>query len=432
MSDVFYKLEDTPPLKLLIILGIQHVLAMFVGLITPPIIIAATLGISTEDKAFLISMALIASGITTFMQVKRWGPLGSGLLGVQGTSFTFVPAAISTGLAGGIPLICGMTIAAAPVELLLSRFVKRAGKIFPPVVMGTVVMLIGLSLIRVGITDLVGGIGSEDFGSIHNILLGLFVLIIIIIINQFTNGILRVGAVGIGLLAGYIVSALLGSIDFSPISEAGWITIPVPLKYGIKFDFAYILPWIFAYLVSSIETMGDLTASAQNSGEKVDTPLHTERLSGGLVADALGSMLAGFLNSMPNTTFSQNNGVILVTKAGARRIGYAAGTILIILGLVPKFSAIISVMPRSVLGGATIALFGFVAISGLKIIMSQGLTDRNLFILSISLALGLGIIYEPSVLDQLPETLKKIFSSGMVTGGMTSVILNLVIPEDRS
>jgi NCS2 family nucleobase:cation symporter-2/xanthine permease XanP len=174
--------------------------------------------------------------------------------------------------------------------------------------------------------------------------------------------------------------------------------------------------------------MGDLTASAQNSGERVDTELHMKRLSGGLVADSLGSMLAGFLNSMPNTTFSQNNGVILVTKAGARRIGYMAGAILILFGIIPKFSAVFSVIPKAVLGGATLALFGFVAISGLKIIKSDNLDDRNLFILSISLALGLGIIYEPQVLSRMPETIQKIFSSGMVTGGITAVLLNLILP----
>ncbi|MFA7578371.1 MAG: solute carrier family 23 protein, partial [Candidatus Muiribacteriota bacterium] len=327
----FYNLEDKLPFNLLLLLGFQHVLAMFVGLITPPIIIASSLGMSYEDTAFLISMALIASGITTFLQVKRWGFVGSGLLGIQGTSFTFVPAAIATGTMGGMALICGMTIAAAPIELVMATFVKKSKKLFPPVVMGIVVLLIGLSLIRVGITDLAGGIGSKDFGSIQNILLGLSVLVLIIIVNQFTRGIIRVGAVGIGLFAGYLISVFLGLINFNIVSEAPWITIPRPLKFGISFDWAFILPWIFAYIVSSIETMGDLTASAQNSGEKVDTELHLSRLSGGLVADAIGSMIAGFLNSMPNTTFSQNNGVFLVTRAGARRIGYMAGSILLIL-----------------------------------------------------------------------------------------------------
>ena len=197
------------------------------------------------------------------------------------------------------------------------------------------------------------------------------------------------------------------------------------------FDLKLVLPWLVAYLVTTIETMGDLTASAQNSGERVDTPLHTRRLAGGVLADALGSVLAGLLNTLPNTTFSQNNGVILITRAGARVIGYAAGAILLVLGLFPKVGGLLAVMPPAVLGGATVAMFGLVAVSGLKIIASAGFTERNLFILAISLGLGLGVSIVPEVVGKLPKLLQGVLSSGMAVGALTATTLHLVIPAQR-
>ena len=427
--ETYYSLEEKPPIGETILLGFQHMLAMFVGIITPPLIIAGAVGLNANQTGFFVSMALIVSGITTFIQCRKFGPVGSGLLGVQGTSFNFVPMAIAAGNAGGLPLILGMALATSPVEMIFSRFLKKASKYFPPIVSGAVVMLIGLSLVEVGLTDFAGGSGAENFGTPQNLILGSFVLIIIIIANRFGKGLIKAGAIAIGLIAGYIVSIFLGLVDFQAVADAGWFTVPVPFKFGMSFSWTHLLPWVLAYIITSVETIGDLTAIAENSGEPVEGEIHAERLSGGMLADAVGSALAAVFNSMPNSTFSQNTGVIQMTKIGSRIVGYAVAAILILLGLFPKIGALITVMPSPVLGGATIALFGMVATSGMKIAIKGGLTDRKVFILSISLALGLGVIMKPSAVAELPEWLSTLLSSGILVGAVVAFILNLLLPK---
>ncbi|GAB6137872.1 uracil-xanthine permease family protein [Halanaerobaculum tunisiense] len=431
-SDPIYKLEDKPPLGERLLLGFQHMLAMFVGIITPPLIICGVVGFNAIETSFIVNMTLIVSGITTYVQCTKLGPIGSGLLGVQGTSFTFVPMAIAAGNAGGLPLILGMSLVASVSEIIVSRFIKQVKKYFTPVVSGTVVMMIGLSLVEVGITDFAGGQGAENFGSPQNLMLGFFVLSIVIICNRFGGGLIKAGAIAIGMIAGYIVSIFLGLIDFGPVMEAGWFTIPVPLKYGIAFDWGHLLPFVLAYLVTSIETVGDLTAIASISDEPIEGELHAKRLSGGLLADACGSALAAIFNSLPNSTFSQNTGVIQFTKVGSRVVGVVVSGFLILLGLLPKFGAIISVMPAPVLGGATVALFGMVATSGIKIAVKNGLTDRKLFILAIALSFGLGVTMKPEVVEQLPNWLSTLVSSGVAVGAIFAFGLNLILPKNNT
>ncbi len=431
-TDIIYRLEDKPPLGETILLGVQHMLAMFVGIITPPLIIAGVAGLNATETGFFVSMALIVSGVTTYIQCRRFGPVGSGLLGVQGTSFTFVPMAIASAEAGGLPLVLGMALVASPVEMILSRFLKKAQKLLPPIVSGTVVMLIGLGLIEVGLTDFAGGEGAADFGSPRNLLLGTFVLIIIIISNQFGKGLIKTGAIVIGMIAGYIVAIFLGMVDFTEVANAGWFTVPVPFKYGMSFSWSHLLPWVLAYLITAVETAGDLTAIAGTSGEPVSGKKHTDRLSRGMLADGIGSALAAVFNTMPNTTFSQNTGVIQMTKVGSRIVGYAVAIILIILGILPKIGALVSVMPAPVLGGATLALFGMVATAGIKIAVKDGLDDRKVFILSISIALGLGVTMVPEAVAELPDWLNTLLSSGVLVGAVTAFVLNLVLPERES
>ncbi len=427
-NNAYYKLEDRPPLHETVVLGFQHMLAMFVGIITPPLIIAGVAGLNAAETGFFVSMALIMSGVASFIQCYKVGPVGSGLLGVHGTSFTFVPMAIGAANAGGIPLVLGMALATSPVEMIISRFVKQARKLFPPIVSGTVVTLIGLSLIEVGIRDFGGGAGAENFGAPINLMLGTFVLAVIILANRFGKGLVKVGSVAIGLVAGYIVAIPLGMVDFQSVAEAGWFTAPRPLYFGLDFSWGHLLPWILAYFITSIETIGDLTAIAETSGEPVTGKIHSDRLGAGMLADGIASAFAAIFNSMPNTTFSQNIGVIQITKVGSRVVGYAVAVILLILGFIPKIGALVSVMPNPVLGGATLALFGMVATSGIKIITKKGLTDRKLFILSIALSFGLGINYMPEIVDQLPDLLSTVLQSGVTVGALLAIGLNLLLP----
>lgn len=240
------------------------------------------------------------------------------------------------------------------------------------------------------------------------------------------------GAIAIGLITGYFVSIPLGLVNLTEVAEAGWVTIPQPFKYGLSFDIAHLLPWILAYLITTVESVGDLTAVAEVSGEDVSSEQHIDRLGGGILADGLGSALAGVLNSMPNSTFSQNTGVIQITKVGSRVVGIAVAGILFLLGLIPKIGALVSVMPNPVLGGATIALFGMVATSGMKIVAKGGLTDRKTFIISIALSVGIGITFRPDIVQQLPDWLATLLSSGVAVGAVIAIILNMLLPEQEN
>lgn len=426
---VLYKLKDKPPFYETVVLSIQHMLAMFVGIITPPLIIAGVAGLNPLETGYFVSMALIISGVTSFFQVKQIGPFGSGLLAVQGTSFTFVPMAIVAANVGGLPLVLGMALITSPVEMILSRFLTQTRKIFPPVVSGTVVMLIGLGLIETAITDIGGGAGATNFGGVQNLSMALFVLIVIVIANVYGKGIIKAGAIAIGLVAGYLVAIPLGMVDFAPIAEAGWVTVPVPFKYGLAFNWSLIIPWILAYIITTVETVGDLTAIAEVSGEPVEGEIHDERLKRGVLLDGVGSALAAVFNTLPNTTFSQNTGVIQFSKIASRVVGYGVAIVLVLLGIFPKIGALVSVMPKPVLGGATIALFGMVAMAGMKIAVKGGIDDKKMFILALSLALGLGVTFRPDIVSQLPEWMAIIFSSNITVGALTAFILNLIIPE---
>ncbi|MGM0470857.1 MAG: uracil-xanthine permease family protein [Bacillota bacterium] len=436
-SELIYELDEKPNAVETFFLGFQHMLAMFAGVVTPPLIVAGVVGFGPAETAFFISMALVASGVTSYVQSRRVGPIGVGLLSVMGTSFAFVPMAIQAGNIGGIQLVLGMALAASTVEIVLSRFMKAAREIFTPIVTGTVVTLIGLSLAEVGITDFAGGqaaldAGAGNFGSMQNLGLGLFVLVTVIICNQFGSGLIKIASIAVGLIAGYIVAAFMGIIDFSPVFEAAWFRIPVPFKYGLDFKWSLFLPWAIVYCIGAIESSGNFTAIAEISGKSIKGDEHMDRLSRGVLCDAVGSAFAAVINSLPNSTFAQNIGVIRMSKVGSRVVGMTAGVILLVMGLVPKIGALVTVMPKSVLGGATLALFGMVATSGIKIAASEGFNDRNLFILSIALAAGIGVEMQPEVVDQLPEIAKNVLHSGVATGAIVAIILNLVLPANES
>ena len=431
-EDLIYPLSSKPPWVEAFFVGFQHVLAMFAGIVTPPLIVASALGMQLPEKAFFIGMALFASGIATFVQVRRFGPVGSGLLSVQGTSFTFLKPALQAGAAGGLPLILGMSIAGAPAEIIVSRVIARARRLFPPIVTGTAVTLIGLSLVEVGMKNVAGGAGAgTEFGSILNLSLAGFVLLVIIVLNRFAFPLLRVAAIFIGLSSGFIVASLLGMVDFSILSETPWVNIPRPLKYGLAFDWRHFLPWFLAYLVTSVESVGDLTATAVVSNEEITGEVYRRRISGGTLADALGSIMAALFNSLPNTTFSQNNGVIQMTGVASRRVGFAVSGILIVLGLCPKLGAVIALIPPPVLGGATLALFGMVAAAGIRILSFARLDGRAMLILAVSLSLGMGIEMVPDVLHKLPELVQITLGTGLVTGTLCALVLNSLLPLER-
>ena len=433
----FYPVDAKLNVFQIFVFGLQHVLSMFVGIITPPLVVSGALGLNLEQSAFLVSMALLASGIGTLVQTHGIGPVGSRMLSVQGTSFPFVPVAIAAGQAGGLALMFGLTALCAPIEVLLSRFLTNIRHWFPPIVTGTVVTLIGCSLISIGMTDLAGGFGSKSLGSPINLALGLGVLFSILWLGNFRSGKFASISIGAGLLAGYVVAFGMGMVNFSAVAEAPFLRLPEPLKYGLSIDPIMILPWAIAYVVSALETMGDLTATSQVSQEPVEGPVFRERIEAGIAADGVGSLLAGALGSLPTTSFSQNNGVIKLTGVASRSVGYGVGAILILLALFPKLGAILSLMPKPVLGGATVLMFATVAVAGLSIATGDRLTPRKEKILAVSLALGLGVSMVPGATAELAKLSHPVLrsfgvlaQSGLAIGTITAVLLNRVLPAD--
>lgn len=428
-NGLIYGLNDRPPLRETVFAALQHLLAIFVAIITPPLIIANAIQLDQETTSFLVSMSLMVSGVATFIQCRRLGKIGCGLLCIQGTSFSFIGPIITAGLAGGLPAIFGATVAGSVVEMFVSRILKYARRIITPLVSGIVVTLIGMSLIKVGIISCGGGNASApDFGSLQNIGIALMVLVLIIIFNRSSNRFLRMGSIVIGLIVGYAVSWWLGMVDFSSVQSYAGINYPQPFKYGLSFDFSSILGLGLVYLITSIEAYGDITANSLISEEQVEGETFIQRAEGGILADGFNSMIAGlFFSSFPNSIFAQNNGMIQLTGVASRYVGYFIAALLIILGVFPAIGNVFSLMPAPVLGGATLLMFGTVAAAGIRIIASQTINRKATLVMAISFAMGLSVEMVPDILKQLPDSLQSIFSSGITTGGLTAIITNMVI-----
>ncbi len=427
---LIYGLEARPPLRDTLFAALQHLLAIFVAIITPPLIIAGALKLDLETTGFLVSMSLFVSGLATFVQCRRLGPVGCGLLCVQGTSFSFIGPIIAAGIAGGLPAIFGATIAGSVVEMLVSRVLKYMRRIITPLVSGIVVTLIGLSLIKVGITACGGGEAAKaagTFGSIEYVGLAALVLALIIFFNRSSNHYLRMSSIVIGLVIGYVVSWAMGMVNFSDIPDFGNLNIPIPFKYGVSFDLSAIVSLGLVYLITAIEAYGDITANSLISGQPVEGEKFMKRASGGILADGFNSMLAGIFNSFPNSIFAQNNGMIQLTGVASRYVGYFIAGMLVLLGLFPVVGLVFSLMPEPVLGGATLLMFGTVAAAGIRIIASQDINRKATLVIAISFSFGLSVELVPEILSQLPETVRNIFSSGITTGGVMAILTNALI-----
>lgn len=429
-AELIYGLNDRPPLRETLFAALQHLLAIFVAIITPPLIIAGALKLDIETTSFLVSMALFASGVSTFIQCRRIGGIGTGLLCIQGTSFSFIGPIISAGLTGGLPVIFGACMAASTVEMLISRLLKYTRKIITPLVSGIVVTLIGMSLIKVGITACGGGAVAKSngtFGSFEHVGLAALVLLLIFFFNRSSNRYLRMSSIVIGLVIGYAVAWCMGLVDFSSVQSYGGFNIPVPFKYGLSFDWSAFIALGLVYLITAIEAYGDITANSLISGEPVEGKTFVKRASGGILADGFNSMLAGVFNSFPNSVFAQNNGMIQLTGVASRYVGYYIAGFLILLGLFPAVGLVFSLMPEPVLGGATLLMFGTVASAGIRIIAAQTIDRKATLVMALSFSLGLSVELVPEILSQLPETVRNIFSSGITTGGVTAILANALI-----
>ena len=439
-SDLIYGLNDRPKPIPALLAALQHVLAAFVGIITPPLIIGSTLGL-TAHLPYLISMALMVSGVGTFIQARRPFGIGAGMICLQGTSFAFLGAVLSAGFLvkqrGGSPedimaMIFGVCFFGAAVQIVLSRFIGQLRRVITPLVTGIVITLIGISLIKVGITDLGGGFNAPDFGAPINLALGVFVVLTIILLNRSNTPWVRLSAIIIGLALGSLAAWFSGKLVPQALPDLPLISMPMPFRFGFNFDWSAFLPIALIYLISSIETVGDLTANCMIARQPISGPSYISRLKGGVLGDGVSCMIAATFSAFPNTTFAQNNGVIQLTGVASRYVGLYIGVLLFCLGLFPLIGAVLQQIPKPVLGGATLVMFGSVAAAGVRILAQAPLDRRSMLIIATSFGVGLGIAAQPDLLHLMPSLVQNLFDSAITSGGLTAIVLCLLLPEAKA
>ena len=430
----------TPALARAIPLGIQHVLAMFVSNVTPAIIVAGAAGFGFGSNSpdfpnmiYMIQMSMLFAGIATLFQTIGFGPVGARLPIVQGTSFAFlpvmIPAVAGQGTAGLAGLMTGIIIGGL-FHTFLGTFIGRLRFALPPLVTGLIVLMIGLALVKVGIQYAAGGVplmGKPEFGSLAMWTPALVVIVVTLALKFFTRGMMSVAAVLIGLIAGYVVAYAMGQVNFGNVARAGLFEFPTPFKWGIEFNTAIIIGMCFMAVISAIETVGDVSGICKGGAGREATD---KEIQGATYADGIGTAVAGIFGGLPNTSFSQNVGLISMTGVMSRHVVTIGAIFLIVCGLVPKFGAIVSTVPINVLGGGVIVMFGMVCAAGVNMLSDVTWNRRNMVIFAVSLSVGLGLQLEPTALQHLPRTLQILLTSGLLPAAGLSIILNLVLPED--
>ena len=430
IGDPDYELPMGPRVTL----GLQHVLAMFASNVTPSIIIAGAAGFAfgSADMVFLIQMAMLFAGIATLFQTIGFGPVGARLPVMQGTSFAFVPIMIGVVKSSGMAALMGSVIVAGIFHAVLGTFIGRIRHWFPPLVSGMVITTIGLYLIPVGIRYAAGGaadfqVNNPNWGDFSHWSLALVVIIVALGCKFFTRGLTSSAAILIGLFAGYLVGIATGAVNFGSVGKAAWFAIPMPLKYGLEFNAAAIIGMCLISIVSAIETVGDISAIAKGGAGREATD---KELAGGTYADGLGSALAGVFGGLPNTSFSQNVGIVSMTGVMSRGVVTIGAIFLIICGFVPKIGAVVSSMPIEVLGGGVILMFGMVVSAGISMLSTVNWSRRNMMILATSLSVGLGLQAVPKSMQHLPDMLGMLMTSGLLPVAVLAVVMNLLLPED--
>ncbi len=425
---VAYGIDDRPPLAEAVPLGIQHVLAMLLSNIAIPVLAAGALALAFDDTVLIIQMVLFMAGVSTIVQSYPIGPVGARVPIVMGTSIAFLGAIVGIGREHGLAVVFGAFLVASLVEVLLGFSIVRIRHAFPPLVNSIVVMLIGLTLIPVGMDYAAGGKGAEDYGSLANLGVAAFVFAVTVLLNQFGRGFLSYGSMLLGAAAGYLVALGMGRVDFSKVAEAGWLSPPRPLAFGLEFEWTAIAVMGFIYVISTMETIGDISGTLAAVGRE---PTARE-LRGGLVADGVMSGLAALFSAFPNTSYSQNVGLVNFTGVVSRHVTAVGGVFLIALGLVPKVGALFATIPPSVIGGGGLIMFAMIFSSGVSIFhRSVELDRRNLVILAVAMGLGLGVELRGEVLAGFPEWVRTFFGSGLITGGLTALVLNLLLPQSH-
>ena len=472
---LLYGLHDKPPFKDALFVGLQHVCAIFIPVVTPGLLITGALGLPPDQASYILGMSLFVSGLGTFIQVHTLGPIGSGLLSVQGTSFAFVTpilALVAGSLKSGktpaetLSLILGLCFFGSFIPIILSRFLHLTRKIFTPLVTGTAVTLIGLTLIKVGMFYMAGGgkakgivakatsviadpaateaakeaaqkvlEGPAAFGSLQNWALAMAVFVVVGVCSASPNKYLRMGSIIIGLATGFIFSLVVGVLKFgdigAQISKLPIVNVPIPFRFGLSFDFVTFISFAIIYIALTLEVLGDITATSMVSGEPIEGGTFIRRLKGGILGDGTNSLIASVCGTFPIVTPAQNNGIIQLTGVGSRHVGYFVAAILALLGLFPVVGGVLLSIPTPVFGGAVMLMFGTVAVAGFNILRAVRMDNRAFVILAVSLAAGLGVTFIPESLEHFPAGVKSVLESGIATGSICALVLNLVMPRAK-
>ena len=448
-----YRLDGRVPLLKAVPFGLQHILAMFVSNLTPITIIAAAGGLSQAEVAVLLQNAMLVAGIVTLVQLYAIGPVGGKVPIIMGTSSGFIGVfnSVAKVMGGGIAgygAIMLASVLGGLFETVLGFLLKPLRRFFPAVVTGTVVLSIGLSLVSVGVGSFGGGNAAADFGSLENLALGALVTVVIIAFKHGTKGMTSASSILIGIIAGYIASAVMGLflsptgitadgveytkawvLNWDKVAEAPWFSIPKLMPVPLVFDLRAIVPVLIMFIVTAVETVGDISGVMEGGMGREATD---SELSGGVICDGLGSSFAALFGVLPNTSFSQNVGLVAMTKIVNRHALATGAVFLVFCGLLPKLAALISIMPQSVLGGAAVMMFSSIVISGIQLITKEPLTARNITIVSTALGLGYGIGANGAVIAGLPEAVQLIFGgSGIVPAAILAIVLNIVIPREK-
>lgn len=443
--EALFQLNGIPPLGMSISLALQHLVAMIVGCVTPAIIIANALGLPQSERVLLIQVSLVMSAVTTLIELfPIGGKLGSGLPVIFGISFAYLPSMQAiVGGGGDIATIAGAMVVGGIVAAVVGVFVKKIRRFFPPIITGTVVFTIGLSLYPTAINYMAGGAGNTYevvvlrkgltsalvHGSWQNWAVAAFTLIVVMVMSNKGKGICKLAAILLGMIAGYIVAAVFGMVDLSEVRDAAWFSLPRFMHFGIKFEFSACIALALLFAINAIQAIGDLTATTVGGLNREPTD---QELQGGIVTYGLTNVLSAFFGSLPTATYSQNVGIVTTNKVVNRVVFALAGGFLLLAGLIPKFSAILTTIPQCVLGGATITVFSTIAMTGMKLIASETISPRNTTIVGLSAALGVGISQSSSALRQFPESITIIFGkTPVVIATIMAVLLNLILPQEN-
>ncbi|QNS14335.1 nucleobase:cation symporter-2 family protein [Mannheimia bovis] len=430
MQKILYPVDSKPPFGLTLLLAAQHLLAALGGIIAVPLVIGNVLNLPASDIIVLVNAALLVSGIVTILQCQGIGPIGLRLPSVMGTSFTFVAAALAIGFSEhGVAGIMGASLVGSLVMIIGSFFMPYVRKLFPPVVTGVVVMMIGLSLIPVAVDWFAGGQrGDAHYADPANLAMATFVLVLVVILVQWGKGIFSAAAIVIGMMVGYVVALALGWINFDNVKSADVVAIPQPLHFGLAFPISGIIGMSIAYLVTIVESSGNFLAL----GNATQTEITGKHLRGGVLCDGLGSAFAAIMSTTPFSSFAQNIGVISLTGVASRYVVTVMGGLLVLAGIFPWFGALIVSIPTPVLGGAGLMMFAMIIAAGIQMLDKVERSKRNGLIIAISIGCGLAVTTRPELLDKLPSFVKEVFGSGITVGSLFALILNLILPKDEN